>query len=129
MDAKIPRRWYQFRLSTILVLVGLLAWVMALRPAVDSDYDSGLGLGEHFVMITARFDDRPYNADPYVAIAYDNIRVSLLIEWGDWMSEAWLSLTPKGAVYPALALVAFVAWTRIRPRIERLRLGRLERTK
>jgi len=26
------RRWYQFRLSTVLVLVGIAAWVMALRP-------------------------------------------------------------------------------------------------
>lgn len=27
-----PRRWYQFRLSTILVLVGIAAWAMAMLP-------------------------------------------------------------------------------------------------
>jgi len=27
-----PRRWYQFKLSTILVLVAILAWGMSMRP-------------------------------------------------------------------------------------------------
>jgi len=32
-----PRRWYQFRLSTILVLVAILAWAMACRPYWTAD--------------------------------------------------------------------------------------------
>lgn len=33
-----PRRWYQFRLSTILVLVGLAAWMMAIGGPFRSDF-------------------------------------------------------------------------------------------
>jgi len=34
-DKPGARRWYQFRLSTILVLVGIAAWAMAMRPWVE----------------------------------------------------------------------------------------------
>src|SRR4051794_35250581 len=41
MSTKPSRRWFQFRLSTWFVLVGLVALSMSLRPYTEWSVDSG----------------------------------------------------------------------------------------
>ena len=43
------RRWFKFRLSTVLVLLAILCWILATRPffiVTDIDYDSGVFVPE-----------------------------------------------------------------------------------
>ena len=35
MDEKPKRRWFRFRISTVLILTAILAWGMATRPNID----------------------------------------------------------------------------------------------
>ena len=39
MDEKPKRRWFRFRLSTVLILTAIVAWYMASLPFYDPDAD------------------------------------------------------------------------------------------
>lgn len=85
------RRWFQFRLSTWLVLVGIVAWAMATRPYVvindgtESVWVHGFGRfiaqpGETHIQFGTR------------QIAVDRRHINPRLRW------------------PALALTAFIGW-------------------
>jgi hypothetical protein len=39
MDETPKRRWFRFRISTVLILTAIAAWGMAIRPGVNIQYD------------------------------------------------------------------------------------------
>lgn len=81
-------RWYQFRLSTWLVLVAILGWAMALKAYVKvvDPYSRG------FYPDEIVFDFKMY-----------------VPEW-NWRYFLAIALGPTSVVWPALALAAFIAW-------------------
>lgn len=114
MDEKPKRRWFRFRLSTVLILTAIVAWGMALRPVLDwgvndevnafgGKYHAGccVGLNEIFEDVGLPGGDELTvdNAFLYVSLLTPNL--------GDiW----WMTIEPKAALYPTLALAAFLAW-------------------
>ena len=50
MDERPKRRWFRFRLSTVLILTAIAAWGMALRPLFVSVKPGYKG---HFVAVPA----------------------------------------------------------------------------
>jgi hypothetical protein len=91
MDKKPKRRWFRFRLSTVLILTAIVAWGMACRPYVV-----------HYVEVS---ETRPQDIPPGSLRAIPmmvNLRRTL------WTVHRE-NLNP-GLKWPALALAAFFTW-------------------
>jgi hypothetical protein len=105
MDEKPKRRWFRFRLSTVLILTAIVAWAMATRPHVILRTWKNFGLSPEykwFVRITA-------------ATVNPN---------GTFDERCMEVLIPAMSLWPAIALAAFLAWKAawaLGPRIVRRR--------
>ena len=104
------RRWFRFRLSTVLILTAIVAWGMACRPHIGLEYwTNPLTSRTHVV--------------GYIPEDRD----------GSWRFEAssWNVSTSRGLIvhvgpnpqlaWPTLALAAFLAWKAAWAVVERRR--------
>lgn len=101
MSNVLTRTWksrFQFRLSTWLVLIGIMAWEMALRPRARLIYStSWTGYSE----FGTRVDDyATWTFQMSGNSAGENVFFGAVLE-----------ISPFPAVlYPALAVLTFIAW-------------------
>jgi len=109
------RRWYQFRLSTILVLVGILAWAMAWWPAIDYGryfHKPTEGATRFGASISVNNKDGRFGVTGTKEV--DNIGVDIyrVGQSGSiyWRKVWFLTVSPKASVCPVLALAAFLTW-------------------
>lgn len=117
------RRWYQFRPSTWFVLVGILAWAMALRPFYKS-YD----VFEAMVgpeLLAQKLSSRPpdhLSVDEWKQKLKRAPKFSVDLDNSDVRVWYWRArLTLRRLLFPARALVAFVGWKAARLVVERRR--------
>ena len=92
-EGPAKRRWFQFRLASWFVLVAILAWAMSLKPEFRYKHSTGLSGGPPDIFIFEFFyvsPDRSIN------------------HWEFW------AIGISALLWPALALVAFVAWKAVR---------------
>jgi len=120
MVEKPDRRWFRFRLLTVLILTAIAAWGMALRPYVDWGY--GITTDTHYdsripVRLSAGLD-RPGEIDPFDPEGddADNVYLSFIVVWPKFSRIWWVSLGPKAILFPASALAAFLVWKAIERR-------------
>lgn len=93
------RRWFQFRLSTWLVLVAIVAWAMAL--GVRSERTFWVSKSEDFWRSGRQ--PQPIGFRPTGSIRYSGNRHG-------WQTQ-FRSMMPNPKLkYPILALVAFIGW-------------------
>jgi hypothetical protein len=122
MNPALPtRRWFQFSLSTLLILTAIAAWVMAIRP---------------YTVRKTELIFTPHGESPRVISTFAGC-------YGDPDSDEWLQAGAKipqpspgsyeiatsnfpnrRLAWPALALVCFVAWKSGRAIVERHRARR-----
>jgi len=126
MDEQPKRRWFRFRLSTVLILTAIVAWAMACRPSVDWGYLEN----------TVEFDPTKA-ADLYIAldddpkrpgdsvVDFDNVCFGFSLSGPSGWNQRWISIAPKSLVYPAISLAAFLAWKAAWAVIERRRARRI----
>jgi len=104
---RITRRWYQFKLSTILLLVGILAWAMALRPWMTYDFQSyspvadNPGAGIDFSWYA---EGGAYRYEGFYVWAWTIHRSPRSLD------GLHLIAGPNEVAWPALALIAFLTW-------------------
>jgi hypothetical protein len=94
MDEKPKRRWFRFRLSTVLILTAITAWGMARRP--DQLF--------HFSRAT-----HGYVGLPATAAAPPHIG-DLFPDRGRTYYRIDKTALIRRLAYPAIALAAFLAW-------------------
>lgn len=101
---RITRRWYQFRLSTILVLVGILAWAMARRPWINW---GGNGIEPDMAVpgLACQFYVHRTGVTAWLCI-YNEVPGARHLDAYGW----WLNIGPTELIWPILALVAFLTW-------------------
>jgi hypothetical protein len=112
MDEKPKRRWFRFRLSTVLILTAIVAWGMATHPSIrcgavqavtwDGDEVNGVRVAILFDYMNRMIDEDAEPSDDILAYAEFDIH--------DEARFYWLALMPRKAIWPALALAAFLAW-------------------
>jgi len=113
MSYPLLRRWFRFRLSTVLILTAIAAWGMSTRPSIrcgsmhevttwDGLGVNGLRIGILFDYMDRMIDEDAEQSDDILAYAEFDIR--------DEMRLYWLALLPRKAIWPGLALAAFLAW-------------------
>jgi len=116
-DTLPRRRWYQFRLSTVLVLVAISAWAMAYWPWGKS----ALRSFDYYQPYEPGIEGRIY------------VRQGLGLSLGLWRSPPHTSYRlecehiPGQLMWPASALIAFLTWKWTWPRVVRWRERRRER--
>lgn len=92
------KRWFQFRLSTWLVLIAIMAWAMALRPRAYLICSTTWTL---YATFGTRLDDD----------ATWTFQFSGNSSGENTFFAVGLEISPFPSIlYPALALVAFTAW-------------------
>lgn len=101
MDDKPKRRWFRFRLSTVLILTAILAWAMATRP---------------FFVLVATENGRYVVFDPHSSATLKEGR-SLYPDTTPMVYD-WINPRLK---WPALAFAAFLAWKAAWAVVERRR--------
>jgi hypothetical protein len=104
MDEKPKRRWFRFRLSTVLILTAIAAWAMAIRPrvvATTRDYH----VGDSNLPWLVRDSFARHPGLRHVVLTQESFNPQLLS--------------------PTLALVAFLAWKAARAVVERRRRVKL----
>ncbi|MGD9647385.1 MAG: hypothetical protein AB7U73_16855 [Pirellulales bacterium] len=105
MDAKPQRRWFRFRISTVLILIAIVAWAMACWPWA--------AVSKRIILATA--------ADIDPAISFTKVLFSRTTpNNGPLVEETWIEPN-TAAAYPALALAAFLAWKAAWAVVERRR--------
>jgi len=119
------RRWYQFRLSTVLVLVAICAWAMALRPWMEWEAASFPGAADRQ---NIGFEIQWHGLKTALPDLDNTVQVSLYITLGmpPVVHELYGSGGPRQLFYPALAFLTFVTWKWTWPRVARLRAAPLE---
>lgn len=102
-----PRRWYQFKLSTILVLVGIAAWAMACGPWVSKSLESwgtfGNSVGGKVEWGSTDLRFVTPNED-------DSLRLHLFAQRDGLGYHLELSIGPQEIIWPILALAVFITW-------------------
>jgi len=118
-DKPSRRRWPRFKLSTILVLVGILAWLMAYRPQVVYSLRDLAPAGP-MAGVTVFWDGA-------LAANQDMICLSLNYAAGQRARNVELNVyfTPWQAACPMLALAAFLTCKWVAARRKRRREGML----
>ncbi len=89
MDGKPKTRWFQFRLSTVLILTALAAWTMVLHSQVSFYHDS----------VPVRMGTN------------SSVLLGFAINWKPTgRSIYWQVTIGQDLMGPAVALFAFLAW-------------------
>jgi len=107
------RRWFQFRLSTWFMLVGIVAWVMLLtRFEASYDDSSWLSLGLHCSRYTSGQFGNGIESTRESGWCLMLVIPRLDLEPGqDWDDVHVIDLRFRYTIfYPALALAAFLTW-------------------
>jgi hypothetical protein len=86
------RRWFQFRLSTWFVLLGILCWALT-----SVDFTSGLNRHHRTVWWINEFK-------------MDELGHCIEIFWGNARGWWWIFILLNRLVVPTLALLAFLTW-------------------
>lgn len=110
MSEQPKRRWFQLRLSTWLVLVGILAWAMALKPAADWGYARVNYRGEpewHFHIDGYRMSTSIMEGWPRGGKV---LALELSFSRSPNQDVLWFRTTPVAVVFPALALITLLSW-------------------
>jgi len=119
-DSPARRRWFQFRLSTWFILVGILGLAMAARPSVHLDGAArlpqsndnylliGLAAGQNVwrLILTETFEYDSRVAESYVQSPY-----KFWLVWAN--ADGWSSLhigASHSLMAAILALLAFLVW-------------------
>jgi hypothetical protein len=125
MDEKPKRRWFRFRLSTVLILTAILAWGMASRPNVNWGHGGG-GPDPMFVKYAAHFsvtlNELPWAMDPHYQV--DNFSLGFTVNRPGSYDWWWMTIAPKALLYPVVTLLLFLAWKAAWAVIERRRARR-----
>ncbi len=107
------RRWFQFRLSTWLVLIAIIAWAMAQRPSADYGYHGGPNSATTHGASISFLLDQPTRAvlkGQGWSPDADDFTLTVTVLTNTTMHWLWVTVGPKRLLLPALALVVFVAW-------------------
>jgi hypothetical protein len=108
MDKNPTRRWFRFRLSTVLILTAIVAWAMATRPIWNHRFAEGRSLKYRGVY----HPDLPKGAQ-MVRRSTHSFRPAftppgLTVDVCDWqVDEKRLN---QRLIWPAIAFAAFLAW-------------------
>jgi hypothetical protein len=120
MDEKPKRRWFQFRLSTVLILTAILAWAMATRPYCWREYTayavSNPAPGQRTAIGAFVSKRRSKGHMAWIRLVQTKTRRPL----HGVCVESRLVVNPA-AKWPALALFAFLTWKATWALIERRR--------
>jgi hypothetical protein len=126
MTEKPKRRWFRFRLSTVLILTAIAALVMAFQPALDWGHYGGPDDVPKSFNISVTFG---LNRNPMIyGEDLDNICLELSLTGSGWGQGWWVTFGPKAACYPLAALVTFLAWKAVWAVVERRRTQRATRS-
>jgi hypothetical protein len=90
MHATSKRRWFRFRLSTVLILTALTAWAMATRPQFHLHHVNGVPVTPEFSWV--------------VQLGFGYISKA-----GTRDFLMFLMYVPKHSILPVLALATFLA--------------------
>ncbi len=101
MDDKPKRRWFRFRLSTVLILTAIAAWAMALRV--------------HHIEFKRGWFPPPHAPSSF------HIIVHLFAANGTSYTVNWHLGLQRALLGPLAALVAFLAWKAAWALVERRR--------
>jgi hypothetical protein len=118
MDAKPKRRWFRFRLSTVLILTAIAAWGMSCRPWIKFDTAGGLiAPSVPYVPWNVRLDIDG------VPDQLDSHTMTIEVTYGSPRRVRWwqAGYGPTRIVWPCLALAAFLAWKTAWAVVERRR--------
>ena len=106
------RRWFRFRLSTVLILTAIVAWTMALRPHFGLFYYHDIvGYWYELGHVPLVFNREAYWL---VSVASGNPTT------GQRGLHVYIGRN-SGLTWPALALAAFLAWKAAWAVVERRR--------
>ena len=105
------RRWFRFKLSTVLILTAIAAWAMACRPDPGLVYYDTAS-GREFV---AGHFPNDFGDDGYWTFSIVSSKSTAVRHL-----QVFLGPNPELA-YPTLALVAFLAWKAAWAVVERRR--------
>jgi len=114
------RRWYQFRLSTILVLVAILAWGMALRPWLAFELQDFFPMGNQ----AGAGLSASWHGEGGPNATYEEGLIVWLYAFGGSARSAnglLIMAGPNNVAWPILALATFLAWKWIAARRKRRR--------
>jgi len=104
MDEKPPRRWFRFRLSTVLILTAILAWAMATRPRI------GIVILQFRRVASERsFDFSAGYIPDLVDKEFWMIRLYSFTPSEDRGCFVYFGPNPELA-WPTLALAVFISW-------------------
>jgi hypothetical protein len=105
-------RWLRFRLSTVLVLMAIVAWMMALKPSLD--------VGTRRFTADSRWDgkiidfywtmsgeDAPENAGSRFS---GGIYTRTSAVWGGQVHTLRVVIAPRRMIWPLALFVAFLIW-------------------
>jgi len=112
-EAKRRWRWPRFKLSTILVLVGIAAWAMACRPTLDwgiTTVPDSRPPGRAGIAIQTNFTSGYLVIPDLPETTFDNTAIVWFGSANRTLTTRWISVTPKSAGWPLLALAAFLTW-------------------
>ena len=124
MDEKPRRRWFRFRLSTVLILTAMLAMTMAMRPQAWYGYEHQIDPFGAYKRKSIRFfiwlndDSYPiFNSAITKAGKLDNLTFVGEMTGDSHYRNVWLQIGPKGAYAgPAALMLVFIAWSVVRRR-------------
>ena len=126
MDEKPKRRWFRFRLSTVLILIAILAWALACRVHIDHGGDTYSNIGfPQGIGFSVTTNHLPWVIDHIGLEDVDNVCLSASWRNQADMHEHWLTFTPKSVLWSPVALIAFLAWKAAWAVVERRRARRI----
>jgi hypothetical protein len=114
MDAKPRRRWLRFRLSTILVLMAIAAWTMAVDLRLDVEH-----------RVEAYSPPSPPRSGKYKN-SWETRFTIWSFNGSTIQNESWRIDVNPAIKWPALALAAFLAWKGARAFVARRRRVQVE---
>lgn len=133
MDQQSKRRWFQFRLSTWLILIAILAWAMAVRPPATFNARSKAGskkVSAHLLVHVRTFNhDHIYQLNfipagfrkSYCRTRPKHLYCSVLVGMGDGVQRHYASIIfiPSWkSFFPVLALFGLVTGKSVRRLIQ-----------
>jgi hypothetical protein len=129
MDEKPKRRWFRFRLSTVLILTAITAWGMACRPWIDWHHErtpivqwrdlfpqaslwAGISWNDHGPISS---DDRSRNPN--------NLSLNIQATFGEprIMHSYQIKIGPTRVLWPIVPGIVLLTWQRFRAMVEHRR--------
>ena len=120
MDEQPKRRWFRFRLTTVLILTAIVAWGMSCFPRAY--WGHTLYRGNSFdIYLSLQIDHLHLYGIQLESALSDDLFFLAGIDSSDFGHEWWIGVSPKRVAWPALALLCFLAWKAAWTVVERRR--------